>query len=123
MTDLQLIRRLRQESSRKIVLLVLDGLGGLPVDLGGPTELEAARSPNMDRLASEGTLGKTIPIRRGITPGSGPAHLALFGYDPVQFAPAGVEAPVAPVHIPRLARCSIDSHLTVLYLCGAPRHR
>jgi len=85
MADLQLIRKLRQESNRKIVLLVLDGLGGLPVDLGGPTELEAARSPNMDRLASEGTLGQTIPIRRGITPGSGPAHLALFGYDPVQF--------------------------------------
>ena len=85
MADLQLMRELRQESNRKIVLLVLDGLGGLPVESGGPTELEAARSPNLDRLASEGTLGRTIPIRRGITPGSGPAHLALFGYDPLQF--------------------------------------
>ena len=86
MADLQLISKLHQESNRKIVLLVLDGLGGLPVEPGGPTELEAARSPNMDRLASEGTLGQTIPIRPGITPGSGPAHLALFGYDPIQFA-------------------------------------
>ena len=85
MADFQLMRELRQESNRKIVLLVLDGLGGLPVESGGPTELEAARSPNLDRLASEGTLGRTIPIRRGITPGSGPAHLALFGYDPLQF--------------------------------------
>ena len=86
MTDFQLMRKLHQQSDRKIILLVLDGLGGLPVDLGGPTELEAAKSPNMDRLALEGTLGQTIPIRPGITPGSGPAHLALFGYDPVQFA-------------------------------------
>ena len=86
MANLQLISKLHQKTNRKIVLLVLDGLGGLPVEPGGLTELEAARSPNMDRLASEGTLGRTIPIRRGITPGSGPAHLALFGYDPVQFA-------------------------------------
>lgn len=69
----------------KIVLLVMDGLGGLPMQLGGKTELETATTPNMDRLAAEGMLGQTLPIDYGITPGSGPAHMSLFGYDPVKY--------------------------------------
>lgn len=76
---------LLRTSQSKIVLLVMDGLGGLPIEPGGPTELEAAHTPHMDRLAAEGMLGQTIPIRAGITPGSGPAHLALFGYDPLKY--------------------------------------
>src|SRR5512133_4177494 len=72
-------------ANTKIVMLVMDGLGGLPMEPGGLTELETAKTPNMDRLAREGTLGQTLPIDFGITPGSGPAHLTLFGYDPVQF--------------------------------------
>lgn len=70
-------------ANTKIVMLVMDGLGGLPMQLGGKTELETAKTPNMDCLAAEGMLGQTLPIDYGITPGSGPAHLSLFGYDPV----------------------------------------
>ena len=83
--SLDYIKPLLHASATKIVLMVMDGLGGLPIQAGGPTELEAANTPNMDRLALEGTLGQTIPIRPGITPGSGPAHLALFGYDPLVY--------------------------------------
>jgi 2,3-bisphosphoglycerate-independent phosphoglycerate mutase len=79
------IPHLLRASAKRIVLLVMDGLGGLPIEPSGPTELEAAQTPNMDRLAAEGMLGLTVPIRPGISPGSGPAHLALFGYDPIQY--------------------------------------
>ncbi len=72
-------------ANTKIVLLVMDGLGGLPMQPGGKTELETANTPNMDRLAAEGCLGQTLPIDYGITPGSGPAHMSLFGYDPVKY--------------------------------------
>lgn len=72
-------------SDSKIVLLLMDGLGGLPIEPSGDTELEAAHTPTMDQLAAEGTLGQIVPIRPGITPGSGPAHLALFGYDPLRY--------------------------------------
>ncbi len=82
MSDMNLIKRLAQPSDTHIVLLVMDGLGGLPGP-NGQTELEAAHTPNLDRLAREGATGLSIPIAPGLTPGSGPAHLALFGYDPL----------------------------------------
>lgn len=85
MADFEITRELTRSSGGKILLLVMDGLGGLPKEPGGPTELEAARTPNMDRLAAEGTTGLSIPIARGIAPGSGPAHLAIFGYDPIRY--------------------------------------
>lgn len=76
--------RLVQDEGGRIVLLVLDGLGGLPHPETGLTELESARTPNLDRLARTAALGMQLPVAAGITPGSGPGHLSLFGYDPVE---------------------------------------
>ncbi len=81
----ELVRELRESSSTKIVLLVADGLGGLPLAPDGKTELETARTPNLDALAAIGTSGLSTPVLPGITPGSGPGHLGLFGYDPLEF--------------------------------------
>ncbi len=80
---MELIDKLSVKNSRKLLLLLLDGLGGVPFD--GKTELEKARTPNLDSLAEKSVLGLTDPVASGITPGSGPAHLALFGYDPIKY--------------------------------------
>jgi 2,3-bisphosphoglycerate-independent phosphoglycerate mutase len=81
----ELMRELREDNGSKIVLLVADGLGGLPLEPGGRTELESARTPNLDACAREGVSGLSVPVLPGITPGSGPGHLGLFGYDPLQY--------------------------------------
>ena len=81
----ELVAELRDDNNSKIVLLVADGLGGLPLQPGGKTELETARTPNLDACAREGVCGLSLPVLPGITPGSGPGHLGLFGYDPLEY--------------------------------------
>jgi 2,3-bisphosphoglycerate-independent phosphoglycerate mutase len=78
-----LAKELSVQTESKIVLLVIDGLGGLPRN--GRTELETAGTTHLDRIALRGTCGLTDPVLMGVTPGSGPAHLALFGYDPLRY--------------------------------------
>ncbi|MCS7054624.1 MAG: 2,3-bisphosphoglycerate-independent phosphoglycerate mutase [Thermoflexales bacterium] len=85
MADFELIKALIQPAQTKIVLLVMDGLGGLPRPEDDKTELEAAHTPNLDRLAREGCLGQHYPVAVGVTSGSGPGHLGLFGYDPLRY--------------------------------------
>ena len=85
MDQLELVRELAEKNTSKIVMLVADGLGGLPLEPGGRTELETASTPNLDALARRGTSGSSIPVLPGITPGSGPGHLGLFGYDPLEY--------------------------------------
>lgn len=80
-----LIKPLLQKNDSKIVMYVADGLGGLPQTPGGKTELETANTPNLDKLAKEGVCGGSIPVAPGIAPGSGPGHLGLFGFDPVEY--------------------------------------
>lgn len=83
---LEIISELASETSSKIVMLIFDGVGDVPVsELKGKTPLEAARKPNLTKLASVSSLGLLDPIFPGITPGSGPGHLGLFGYEPTEY--------------------------------------
>jgi 2,3-bisphosphoglycerate-independent phosphoglycerate mutase len=75
-----------EDNGSKIILFVIDGVGGFPLPETGLTELETARTPNLDSLAARGITGMTIPVAPGVAPGSGVAHLALFGYDPFKHA-------------------------------------
>ena len=81
-----LYSELTLKTNAKLVLLVLDGLGDIATrEQGYVTPLEAASTPNLDALAKDSAQGRMIPVAPGITPGSGPGHLGLFGYDPLEF--------------------------------------
>ena len=84
MKNIKLLSNLKVKADSKILLFVMDGLGGLPGPQG-LTELEAANTPNMDALAAKGAAGLIDTVGRGITPGSGPGHLGIFGYNPHTF--------------------------------------
>jgi len=84
MISLEQIKHLAESTPSKIVFLVMDGLGGLPHPDTGKTELETARRPNLDHLASDGICGMSTTVSTGITPGSAPGHLAIFGYNPLE---------------------------------------
>lgn len=114
---LEFISNLVKEADTKIVMLVLDGLGGLPSGPQGRTELEAANTPNLDHLASRGVCGLHTPVGPGITPGSGPGHLGLFGYDPTEYrvgrgvlAALGVEFDLQPGDVAARGNfCTVDA--------------
>jgi 2,3-bisphosphoglycerate-independent phosphoglycerate mutase len=85
MDKLKLINEMAVDNGSKIVLLVMDGLGGIPMEEGGKTALEAANTPNMDALTARASLGLSDVVAPAFSPGSGPGHLALFGYDPLEY--------------------------------------
>ncbi len=120
--EIERFKSILRPADTKIVLLVLDGLGGLPREHQGQTELEAANTPNLDDLAARGMTGLHVPVGHGITPGSGPAHLALFGYDPLKYeagrgvlSAVGLEFDLQPADVAARGNfCTIDEQGNVI---------
>lgn len=116
MTERLPVTRARKGAEGTIILMVFDGLSGLPREPGGPTELEAAATPCLDELAAAGTCGLLDNILPGVTPGSGPAHLSLFGYDPLElvvgrglFSALGIGFPIELGDLAaRINFCTVD---------------
>ena len=112
----ELISSLAKDNDKRIVLLVMDGVGDCDND-GGGTALQQAKTPNLDALASRSALGLAKPIATGVTPGSGPGHLGLFGYDPLVYqvgrgvlSALGIEFPLEKRDVAaRLNFCTLDA--------------
>lgn len=116
--DFKFLHELIVPAQSKIILLIMDGLGGLPLQPGGKTELETACTPNLDALAAKSALGLTQPAGPGITVGSGPGHLAIFGYDPIEYEigrgvleALGVDFELGPEDVAARGNfCSVDDN-------------
>jgi len=114
----EILKEIINKNDSKIIFLIMDGLGGHPMPGKSKTELEAANIPNLDQLAKEGIAGLLDPVSPGITPGSGPGHLALFGYDPLEFiigrgilSALGIDFTLTDRDIPaRLNFCTVDKN-------------
>jgi len=112
------IEDLSVSTPSKIVMLVADGLGGVAHPEKGRSEMELASLPNLDRLAKQSACGRTIPVLPGIAPGSGPGHLALFGYDPLKYfigrgvlEALGIDAPIRDGDVAARGNfCTVDEH-------------
>ncbi len=115
MDPMRIIEQQARATRSRILWLVMDGLGDIPGD-DGSTPLSAARTPNLDRLAAEGCSGRFDPVGPGITPGSGPGHLGLFGYDPTEYeigrgalSAVGIEFPLHKGDVAaRFNFCTVD---------------
>ena len=126
---LALVRPLVVSGTTKVVLLSLDGLGGLPRPETGRSELETARLPHLSALAHEAACGLLRHVAPGITPGSGPGHLGLFGYDPIEFQVGrgvleslGIEFDLRPGDVAARGNfCTVDAEgrITDLIASGA----
>jgi 2,3-bisphosphoglycerate-independent phosphoglycerate mutase len=120
--DLKFLHELIIPAQTKIAMIIMDGLGGLPLEPGGKTELETARTPHLDALAARSELGLTMPVGPGITVESGPGHLAIFGYDPLQYRigrgvleAVGVDFDLRPGDVAARGNyCSVDTAGVVL---------
>ncbi len=116
--DLELLRELATPNETKVMLCVVDGLGGLPHPETGRSELQTASIPNLDRLAEESICGLSLPVAPGVTPGSGPGHLALFGYDPLKFEVGrgvleslGIDFDLQPIDVAARGNfCTLDAN-------------
>ncbi len=118
MIDVDALRDCYTSTSSKIVMLVVDGLGGLAHPSTGLSELDQAHIPNLDALARESACGLTTPVLPGVTPGSGPGHLSLFGYDPLKhligrgaLEALGIEVDLQPGDVAARGNfCTVDAH-------------